>query len=78
MAEDNDFASLCRILHNDVNFRNRELAAELLALSDDGSSIDCLLAGLDDDESSVRIASSISLLKFDRHDGMSVLEETLR
>ncbi|MBN2230769.1 MAG: HEAT repeat domain-containing protein [Candidatus Thorarchaeota archaeon] len=74
MAENKDFVGLCRILHNDVNFRNRELAAHLLEQGNDENAVKCLLFGLDDDEISVRIASSISLLKFERYEGKDILE----
>lgn len=77
MAKDDDFVSLCKILLNDINFRNREIAAELLSFSKDPSTIDCLLQGLEDEELSVRLASSISLVSLDRHEGRGILEEVL-
>ncbi len=77
MAESEDFEGLCRILQSDVNFRNRELAAEILGDIDNSTGCNCLLVGLRDEESSVRLAAAISLLKFNNYEGRSILETVL-
>ncbi|MDF1541196.1 MAG: HEAT repeat domain-containing protein [Candidatus Thorarchaeota archaeon] len=78
MAIQGDFAKLCEVLKHDVNFRNRELAAELLSTINGTSINECLLSGLNDEEVSVQLASSISLAKLGNYEGIRILEEVFK
>ena len=74
-GEEQDIEFLTIILENDVNFRNREIAAQYLGNIGEASSTPFLIDSLLDDEYVVRLAAAISLCKLHNQSGHAVLKK---
>jgi len=74
-GEEQDIEFLINILENDVNFRNREIAAQFLGNIGEASSTPILIDSLLDDEYVVRLAAAISLCKLHNQSGDAVLKK---
>lgn len=74
MATQGDTESLVRVLTSDPNFRNRLIAAEALGDLSGQAGANALNAGLEDEETDVRLACALSLARQGDQRGKDVVE----